>query len=822
MSAGPEILRELARLLGPDGLLTDAAARLVYARDASHLELGSPLAVALPDHPDQVSAVIACCADARIPVVCRGSGTGLSGGALPADGALVLGLARLRDLGPVDASARLVYTQAGVLNEQISRHASGAGLHFAPDPSSQGAATIGGNIGTNAGGPHCLLTGVTRRHIQQISYVDAQGRAWVSGRGVAWERGLDLASLLCGSEGTLGVVTGALVRLQPDPAAEATILAFFPRLVDATAAVVRLLGSGLLPVAVEIVDKPMLEAIEQAFAFGFPTDVEAALIVEFSGLDEAVAVDARSVEKLLAAGGANQIRRAADAVERLELWKCRKKAFGAVGRLAPSYVTMDVVVPLGELPELVQDIHAIGDRFGVEIATAFHAGDGNLHPGVHYDDRDPQQVRRAQAAADAIMHAALGRGGSISGEHGVGVEKLHAVPWQLDKTTARLLHRIKECFDPNGLLNPGKVHPDPEAGYAEPAPVPRQTVFAWDSLTVTAPASASLGAIQAEALARGFWIPLGLLPARGIAGGRGLGAQATVGEFVENLGVGPALLAGGVVRDFLLEYWGETGTGEIFHTGAPVFKNVIGYGLAAALCGSGRLLAKTLAATFQLRPLPDALAIWRLKGGGSQDPDALLALLDQLLAWNHGLAGPTCIFDPADPAAGWSLTILLAARDTSWDLDQKHAAIQAGPWASELELVLHRRWPFGQAAKVLAEEFLPLWALDQPDWCQLSPLPEARLRPGWQAEPAQLGRAIWQGTPWGWWVPTVEAVLADWHADVFSRNGQVTEVAAPGPGVDLGLLRRLKEACDPDSRLTCPSWLPAGNGGSAPSGGGSG
>ncbi|MBM4129925.1 FAD-binding protein, partial [bacterium] len=406
------LIARLRQALGAAAVRTDASALSVHARDASHLDWGRPLAVALPATAGEAARVVALCAAAGVPVVPRGAGTGLSGGAVPPDGAVVLVATRLRELGAVDVACGAVRAGPGVLNAVVSRHAAPHGLHFAPDPSSQAASTIGGNIAENAGGPHCLSVGVTAHHLRALSWCDAEGRAWDTGPPVALQRGLDLRSLLCGSEGTLGVVTGAWLQLVPPPRSEQTLLAAFPALDAATEAVPQLLQAGLLPAAVEIIDQAMVWTVEAAFGLGLPGDVEAVAIVELAGETEAADRQAARAEELLRAAGARTVRRAADADERAALWQCRKRAFGAVGRLSPNYVSMDVVVPLGELPGLVAEIRRVRERHGVRIATAFHAGDGNLHPAVHYDERRAGDAERAHAAADDIIRAALARRGS--------------------------------------------------------------------------------------------------------------------------------------------------------------------------------------------------------------------------------------------------------------------------------------------------------------------------------------------------------------------------------------------------------------------------
>jgi glycolate oxidase len=785
-------LSGLREILGEKGLLTDDAARLVYARDASHLTLGRPLAVALPDDGSQLRRVVSLCRTAGVPVVCRGNGTGLSGGAVPGGGALVVGTSRMTDLGQVDSTQRMVKVQPGVLNDGVSRHASASGLHFAPDPSSQSAASIGGNIAENAGGPHCLRHGVTLQHLVSLGWTDAEGRVLNTGRAVSAERGLDLVSLLCGSEGTLGLVTSADLKLVANPAEVATLLAFFPDLEDAAGAVVGLLGEGLAPVAVEMVDQAMLLAVEKAFGFGFPTDVAAAMITEFAGQSEAVAEDSARASSFLERNGAREVRRAADDAERAELWKCRKKAFGAVGRLAPNYVTMDVVVPLGELPGLVREIQVIKAHHGVEIATTFHVGDGNLHPGVHYDERDPDQTRRAHAAADAIMRAALDRDGSITGEHGVGIEKLHVLPWQIDGETARLQRGIKGIFDPEEILNPGKIHPPEDAGFALLKDIPAEIDFHWANLTVSAPADASLAQLQQSALERGFWIPVGVL-ARDE--GFGLGRGTTVGNLVADLLTGPAFCSAGTARDHLLELWAETGDGHVFRAGAPVFKNVAGYDLVHMLCGSGRVWAQPRAATFQLRPIPESLGYWRFPL--PSDEDRLDRLAEYLSGRQDSLGGPMMIVD----AGSGSVVVLVPGRSRPWDLGrvgEDLAALLDKP-------VEHLEMPFNRAGEILKDDRIPGWALDSGDWTFLSMLPGQGRGTGFR--PAGMGRCIWQSAPRLVWSPDPDISHEGWHADRFCSEGRVHPPAAPAAGVPLNFLIKMKTLFDPSGSLETPGWL---------------
>ena len=799
MAGRPNILlRTLEEILGREGLRTDPASLLVYSRDASHMVLGRPLAVALPTSADQVAAVVKACAQAAVPLVCRGTGTGLSGGALPRDGWVVLSTGRLQDLSHFEAPEARLHAQPGVLNTAVSEHVARQGWHFAPDPSSQSAATIGGNIAENAGGPHCLRHGVTLPHLRGMEWCDARGRIWQSGQGTGLQRGFDLISLLCGSEGTLGVVTGSWLNLTPLPAAEATLLAFFPRLELATRAVVALLSRGLLPVAVEMVDQAMLEAVEEAFAFGFSTRAAAAMICEFAGPEDAVAQDAELAGDILTAAGADEVRQTADPTQRAELWKCRKKAFGAVGRLTPSYVTMDVVVPLGRLPDLVQRIQEIKARHGVEISTAFHAGDGNLHPGVHYDDRDEASGRRAHAAADEIIRTALEMGGSCTGEHGVGVEKLHALPWQLDPVSARLQRGIKDLFDPEGLLNPGKALPEADADLESlcvprPRP-PLEPHYAWDSLTVSAPADSSMEELQTRALQNGFWIPTGLP-----AGACGVGAAGTVGRLYDHLGPAPGLLPGACVRDAVLEIWARTGDGREFHAGAPVFKNVAGYDLTRALCGTAGAYATLEAATLALRPAPEIAVLHVLQL--ADDPVGVLPLLreglDRLL---HGTAGYNLVLDTHEGL----LAVLAAGREGRGGLEQLPDLLQqACPDCRDLD---RRALPFPQGHELLASPPLPTWCGESRDWSLGAPLPGSG---GFC--PAPAGRWLFQSARRLWWTPDLEPWPSGWHGEVVCRAGEPVLPRAPSFRAPVHYLTGLKRLFDPQGCLG-EAWAPVGGG----------
>jgi glycolate oxidase len=566
-------LGELRTYFGPDSCLeTDAACR-VYSRDASGLTLGRPLAIVLPSSHDQVVTTIRLCAQEGVPFVARGAGTGLSGGALPPDGSVVISLARLQHIdGADDPDRSTVLVGPGVTNAALGRKLARRGASFAPDPSSQEAATIGGNIATNAGGPHCLKVGMTLQHARSLRWVDPSGRTWSSR-----SDNLDLTPLLVGSEGILGIVTEAELVATPLDPSTITMLVYVSALETAARAVVELLGSGLLPAAMEVVDGPMLANVEKAFHFGFRTDAAAAMIIEFSGSVDKTAADANAAKNLLEKLGADVIP-ARSEKERTDLWRCRKKAFGALGRLSPNYVNMDVAVPLGRLPDMVRTIQETAVTKGVQIATALHAGDGNLHPGVLYDARDQDSCRRAHAAADRILEAALAFGGTVTGEHGVGLEKLDILPHQIEPIAMRLMQDVKAAFDPDGLCNPGKALPD-LPGLAPVVDAPNGLVVRAEDSVLTAPTGSQIDDLRSEAQKCGFDL-----------------AGPSSGTLKSGLENNPLL------RHEVVEVWARTGDDRPFHVGCPVVKNVAGLDLGRLICGTNESLATAQAVTLRMRP----------------------------------------------------------------------------------------------------------------------------------------------------------------------------------------------------------------------------
>lgn len=455
---------KLREVVGADHLITDPNRLLVYESDGLTAHRWPPRAVILPATTGEMSAVMKLLFDSGIPMVPRGAGTGLSGGALAAEGAVVVGTARMTRVLSMDPVGRVARVQPGVVNARLSEAARPHGLYYAPDPSSQTACTIGGNVAENAGGPHCLKYGVTSRYITGLTVVLPHGEVVeLGGAGRDPEAGYDLVGLFVGSEGCFAMVTEVEVRLLPLPESVRTLLAIFNSLEDAASAVTAMVGDGLLPAALEILDRATIQAVEASvFAAGYPKDAGAVLVVEFDGTDAGLDADAARAEALCLEQGAREVQRATTAAERDALWKGRKKAFGAFGRLAPDLLVQDATVPRTKLTSVLHEIGEIGKKHGLPVANVFHAGDGNLHPKLLFDRRNAEQVARVEAASREIMAACVAAGGTITGEHGVGVDKRKYMTLVYGPAELDAMRGAKAVFDPRGLMNPGKVIPDPE------------------------------------------------------------------------------------------------------------------------------------------------------------------------------------------------------------------------------------------------------------------------------------------------------------------------------------------------------------------------
>ena len=454
-----DLVAGLRTLLPADAVLHRPEQLLVYDCDAYTIEKAAPTAVVLPSSTAEVAAVMRFAHAHGLPVIPRGAGTGLSGGALAEHGGIMIGLARMNRVVSIDVANRRAVVEAGLVNLRLSEAVAPDALHFAPDPSSQSACTIGGNVAENAGGPHTLKYGVTVNHVLGLELVLADGEVlWLGGE-TDETPGFDLLGLAVGAEGTFGIVTQVVVRLVPRPEAVRTLLAVFPSVDAASAAVSAIIGAGMIPAALEMMDQAIIEAVEAAFGLGLPLDAGAVLIVELDGLEAGLDDEAARAAALLEAHGATELRRAADAAERGRLWLARKKAVGAVGRLAPSKVTMDGVIPRTRVAEVLATIAQVASTHGLRVANVFHAGDGNLHPIILFDERDPAQVTRVLQAGSEILTACLEAGGSITGEHGVGVEKRAHMALMFSAADLAAMAAVRGVFDPEGRMNPDKLFP---------------------------------------------------------------------------------------------------------------------------------------------------------------------------------------------------------------------------------------------------------------------------------------------------------------------------------------------------------------------------
>ena len=430
----------------------------MFAKDSGVIA-GEVVAAVLPETTQEVAAIVRLANQYGVPIVPRGAGTGLAGGAVPTRPGLLVVLTRFTSIGDVDPVGRSVWVGPGVVNLDLSMELNPIGLHFAPDPSSQSACTIGGNVGTNAGGPHCLADGTTVAHIYAAELVTPDGDIVVVGGEAPDTPGLDLRAVVVGSEGTLGIVTRVLVRLTQNAPDVATLLIGFPSGEDAAATVSDVISSGLIPAALEMMDKRMVAAVENFVHAGYPTDAAAVLLAEVTGAPDTVRVDTHRISEIARANHADDVRVATSDTERALLWKGRKSAFGAVAQAAPDYYLHDTVVPRTRLVEVMHQIYEIGERHELTMLNVFHAGDGNLHPLVAFDAKEPGALEAVQAAAKEMVKVSIEAGGSLSGEHGIGVEKRDLMPLVFNEVDLDAQARVKEAFDPLGMMNPEKVLP---------------------------------------------------------------------------------------------------------------------------------------------------------------------------------------------------------------------------------------------------------------------------------------------------------------------------------------------------------------------------
>jgi D-lactate dehydrogenase (cytochrome) len=658
---------DLGRLLGPAGFIHEADRLLAYESDAPTRIRGTPLAVALPGTREELQLAVRMLYEAEIPFVPRGAGTGLTGGAV-ARGAVILGTGRLDRFLRLDPDERLAVVEPGVITDEISRRAAPLGLRYLPDPGSASACTIGGNVATNAGGPHCLKHGVTSDHVLRLEVILPDGERLAFDRGDSG--GVDLGGLFIGSEGTLGIAAAVTVRLAPRPDAVLTSLALFDRVGEAGQAVTEILSAGVVPVALEIIDGTTIRTVERSpFAVGLPTDVGAALVVECEGAPEEAEEEMSAALAAIRIAAPREILNASSEAERERLWRARKSAFGALGQLGPDILVEDTVVPRTVLPELLPRIEAVAERHGLRLANFFHAGDGNLHPNIVFDVGDPDEAERVEAARLEILDLCIDAGGTITGEHGIGLDKLESVPRVLSSTELRTLRSVRDALDPRGLCNPGKVLPPEDGEARRPAGVRDRGSASeegeegeeagreagapvWQTPATQAEvqevlAARAAGSIVLTTGAEGLRDGVPQIPAHATVvstaalGGPldhrrddltvTVGAGRRIGEVVAELrregqwiplaGASLALTVGGLVaaappgpfdgtfgplRRQLLEVRVVSLTGDAQRWGRPVMKNVVGYDLTRLYCGSFGRLGVITEATFRLWPLPAA------------------------------------------------------------------------------------------------------------------------------------------------------------------------------------------------------------------------
>lgn len=454
----------LIEQLGEQAVVTDRDALCAFGSDGFPIAGGLPDAVCFPTTTEQVAMAVRIAGEAGLPIVARGSGTGLAGGCVAYGSGLIICTSRMTRIESVDLPNRVAVVQAGVLNAELTRYVQaqpgGARYRFAPDPSSQTASTIGGNAATNAGGIGTLKHGVTSQHILAMEFVTGQGRIEVTGNAGHYDRlGPDVTGLMVGNEGTLGIITRVWCRLSPVPEHFRTAYAVFPSTADCCNAVSDIIAAGIIPVSMEVMDGQMIRVVEQAFAYGFPTEAQSLLLVEIDGLDFELDRELDRIVSLCRGNKAFEISQCADAQRRAELWQVRKRAFGAIGRVSPGYCTQDACVPRSKLADVIEHIGRLGAKYDMPISNVFHAGDGNVHPIMMFDADDPKQVQTTMHLSHEILEYCISVGGTITGEHGVGVEKLAMMGRMFDQPTIGLMQRIKHAMDPNHHLNEGKLIP---------------------------------------------------------------------------------------------------------------------------------------------------------------------------------------------------------------------------------------------------------------------------------------------------------------------------------------------------------------------------
>jgi len=458
-SVRDRILAVLRGIQPPLLVIADDEGLKPFETDALIAHRETPMLAVIPDSEEQVRAIVKACRELGVPLVSRGAGTGISGGAIPhRDGVLVV-LSRMKSIRDIDVAGRTATVDPGVRNLQVSESVERHGLFYAPDPSSQSICSIGGNVAENAGGVHCLKYGLTTHNVMAVRVIDADGDVIDAGSRALDAPGYDLLALITGSEGNLGVITRVTVRLLPLPERTETLLAAFPTVRQAAHAVSEIIGAGIIPAALEMMDRIVVAACEKFMALGFPAGAEALLLAEVDGGAEETQEALAAVKAILERCGASEVRLAAGAAERERLWKARKGAFTALATIMPDYYTIDGTIPRRCLPDVLDRVYALSSEYGMTVGNVFHAGDGNIHPCIFYDSSKPGELERSEELGGKILELCVEVGGTITGEHGVGIEKLRQMCVQFRAPELAAFHDVKRAFDPDGFLNPGKAVP---------------------------------------------------------------------------------------------------------------------------------------------------------------------------------------------------------------------------------------------------------------------------------------------------------------------------------------------------------------------------
>jgi glycolate oxidase len=822
------LLASLRDLYPADRLLTEPGRVAPYESDALTAFRRRPEAVVLPQSRDEVVATVRACHREGVPFVARGSGTSLSGGSLPVEGGIVIALNRLNRILRLDPLERVAVVEPGVINAHVSGAAAAHGLFYAPDPSSQSICTIGGNIAFNSGGAHCLKHGMTSSHVLAVEAVLPDGEVVRLGTGGPEPAGPDWLGGFVGSEGLFGIALEATLRLLPVPEATHTVLAAYRDLRAAGDAVARVVAAGLLPVAMEIMDELAIEAAQSSVRPGYP-DVPALLIVELDGERASVDADVARLADLIRASGATEVRATEDPAERAMIWKGRKSAFSAVGWLAPDYLVQDGCVPRTRLGEALAEIGRLAAAAGLRVANVFHAGDGNLHPLILFDGRERGAVERAERLAGEILELCIRLGGSITGEHGIGMEKRDFLPRMFAPADLAAMRRLQRAIDPAELANRGKMFPAGEPTAAQPVAPPAPEIAALQEalrahdhvlprgggtkpalsappagafsldvsglsgiveydpheLTVTALAGTPVADVQAALAAHGQCLPFD--PPLAAAG-------ATLGGAVAAGTSGPGRFRHGGVRDFIIGARFLDGTGELVGGGGRVVKNAAGFDLPRLLVGSGGRLGVLVEVAFKVFPSPPA---WGTLAVSAEDLAAALEAMAR--AGAAGLDVEALDIEPP----GRLLVRLGGPADA---LDARLARLEAVLGLAGERLIGEREAAVWEAARELA--WMPAGA--SAVRVALTPRAAAALDPAL----AGVARRYSSGAAAAWLAWPDERPVTD--LDALLRDAGLSAVRLTGPpgrtllGRPIGgeFARRATRALDPGGRFGAPTAQP--------------